>query len=542
MLAAVVPIALMTASAPAGADMAMPPSVEPALAARLAADPSAPVRVIYLLNEPLAAARRPLGADERRATDLRVLREHLARARRPMLERLRSGGHRLLLESDYGGLVVAEGPPAAVRRAAADPDVAAVFMERTHRRRLNVSRAVTQAATVNGRGILGAGARVAIVEDGRIGPHPDLPAAARIVCRPGAASFVNEHKTQTAGIVRSQNATRAGMARRATLIDAVARDLTDSELIAATDCAIGQGAVAINMSFGSDTDGAFDAFATYVDRAVYNTGVAIVVAVSNTCEFRMGSPEIAYNDISVGAFSDRNTAALGDDRHACDPVLGLPFSAYRDPPSRNGDREQPDLVAPGFAIRTTLPFGGFADAFGTSFAAPHVAGGAALLQDRSTVSLVGQAERIRAILMAAARHNIEGASRLSDRDGAGGLRLAAADAVLAGNQSWYLTRPGGMAGFPHSQSFHAVAGERMRVALAWAHKPGRGNRTVSTDLDLTVKNPGGTVIGSSRSRDNNFEIVELIALQTGSHRLIVTNRRSSPGEEHLGIAVSRSDS
>lgn len=532
-------LALVALAGPARADPLPLDIAETALAERLAGSDRTPLRVVYLLDRPSVVDPRPEG--RHRAEELEALQARLAEARRPLMARLRTAGHEIVYESSFGGVVVAVAPPSAIRAAARDPDIAEAFFERRHRSRLNISTVVTQASVVNGRGVLGDGARVAIVEEGRVGPHANLPTAGRILCRPTRSSVVSEHKTQIAGIIQSTSATRPGVARRATLIDAVARDLTDSEVIAATDCAIAQGAVAINMSFGSDTDGAFDAFASYVDRVVYNTGVAIVVAVSNTCEFRMGSPEIAYNDISVGAFSDRNTAALTDDRHACDPRLGLPFSAFRNPPSQHGDREQPDLVAPGFAIRTTLPFGGFADAYGTSFAAPHVVAGIALLDDRATSSLVGQAERIRAILMASARHNIEGASRLSDRDGAGAIRLAAADALLRNGNSWSLTKPGGAAGFPHTQEFQATAGERVRVVLVWAHKPGRGNRTVSTDLNLTVANPVGAVVGVSQSRDNNFEIVEFVAQRTGTHRVRVTNLRPSAGRERLGLAVSTSD-
>lgn len=532
-------VALALAAGTAQAEPLPLERVEPALASRLAAPDAAPLRVVYLLDQPGATVT---GAERAsRAADLRELQSRLADARRPLVARLRRAGHEIVYESAFGGVVVAVAPAAAIRSAAQDPGVAEAFVEGTHRPRLNISTVVTQASVVNGRGVLGNGARIAIVEAGRVGPHPSLSTAGRILCRPSRSSDASEHKTEIAGIVQGASTTLPGLARGATLIDSVARDLTDAEVFAATDCAIAQGAVAINMSFGSDTDGAFDALASYVDRVVYNTGVAIVVAVSNICQFRMGSPEIAYNDISVGAFADRNTVALDDDRHACDPRLGLPFSAYRNPPSQHGDREQPDLVAPGFAIRTTLPFGGFADAYGTSFAAPHVVAGIALLEDRATASLVGQAERIRAILMASARHNIEGASRLSDRDGAGGLRLAAADTVLRAGQSWSLTRPGGTSGYPLTQTFQATAGERVRVVLVWAHKPGRGNRTVSTDLDLTVTDPAATVVGTSQSRDNNFEIVEFIAQRTGTHRLRVTNVRSSPGYERLGLAVSRTD-
>ncbi len=530
---------LVVLAGTARADLLPLDVAEPALGERLARSDGAPLRVVYIIDH--ASDTASPAEVKRRAAGLVELQARLAEARRPVVARLRAASHEIVYESSFGGAVVAVAPPSAIRAAVRDPDIAGAFLERTHRSRLNISTVVTQASVVNARSVLGDGARVAIVEEGRVGPHANLPTVGRIVCRPSRSPIVSEHKTEIAGIVQSTSTTRPGVARRATLIDAVARDLTDAEVIAATDCAIAQGAVAINMSFGSDTDGAFDAFASYVDRVVYNTGVAIVVAVSNTCEFRMGSPEIAYNDISVGAFSDRNTLALTDDRHACDPRLGLPFSAFRNPPSQHGDREQPDLVAPGFAIRTTLPFGGFADAYGTSFAAPHVVGGIALLEDRATSSLVGQAERIRAILMASARHNIEGASRLSDRDGAGAVRLAAADAVLRNGSSWSLAKPGGAAGFPHIQSFQATAGERVRVALVWAHKPGRGNRTVSTDLNLIVTNPVGAVVGTSQSRDNNFEIVEFVAQRTGIHRLWVTNLRPSAGRERLGLAVSTSD-
>ena len=82
----------------------------------------------------------------------------------------------------------------------------------------------------------------------------------------------------------------------------------------------------------------------------------------------------------------------------------------------------------------------------------------------------------------------------------------------------------------------------LRVVLA-AHKPGRGNATVSTDLDLVVRLPSGTIAAASRSKDNNFEIVEFVAPVTGSYwDFGIVNVRPSPGQEHLGFAVSRTES
>jgi subtilisin family serine protease len=312
--------------------------------------------------------------------------------------------------------------------------------------------------------------------------------------------------------------------------------------MAATDCVIANGAGAINMSFGSETNGFFDAFARFVDRTVYNTGRSIVVAVSNNCSNRIGSPEIAFNTLAVGAFGDNNTVSFVGDTPPC-TGLALDFSAFRDPFSPRNDREEPDIVAPGQSITTTDTSNGFVDVDGTSFAAPHVTGGIGLLLQRKP-SLVSRAEEVRAILMASARHNIEGASRLSERDGAGAIMLAAADRVLLNGQSFFFSRPGGTTGFPINTAFVASVGQRVRVALAWSHKSPGGDTLTrpTTDLDLQVRNPAGTVIASSTSFDNSYEIVEFIASVTGTYTARITNSRASTGAEFIGLAVSRTDS
>lgn len=517
--------------------------VDAALASAMRGSPAAPRRLVYLLADPPTLSAPPpaaaFSADS--AQRLAGVRSAVAAQRDLAEARLRQTGHRIVYASEYTGVIVAEGNAAAVGAMAADPSVQAVYGEGFHRPRLNVSKVVTQARVVQGRGIDGAGAKVGVVEEGSISSHPNLPSARRILCRPSSRAGASEHKTAAAGVIQSSSATYTGMAPGVTIVDGIGADFSDAEMIAATDCVVSRGAVAVSMSFGSDTNGAFDAFARYIDRLVYNTGVSVVVAVSNNCSQRMGSPEIAYNDISVGAFSDRGTASLGDDRHACSPAIVPTFSAYRDPPSTNGDREQPDVVAPGHNIRTTGLKSGFVELSGTSFAAPHVAGGIALLQDRATSSLAHQAERVRAIVMASARRNIEGAAVLSDRDGAGAVRFAAADAVLRSGNSWWFSTSGGSSGFPRTQAFQATKGQTVRVALAWAHKPGSGTATVSTNLDLAVADPNGSQVAASASKDNNFEIVSFVAGRSGTYRIRVDNRRPSAGAEHVGLAVSRTD-
>jgi subtilisin family serine protease len=521
----------------AGASAAVPATVpaiaklERELVERLRQRAEAPLRVVYALDTSSAL----LGPGR----DPEAVQAAMAPLRAAAVAKLRRSGQTIVYVSDYAGLIVASGSGTAILDAAAAREVEKVYLARFSQPRSFVSAAVIQAPILHARGLTGRGARVGVVDLGRIGRHPNLPPGRRLPCRPEAESASFDHKTEAAGIIQSTSPGNRGIAPGAMIIDATAADYSDAEVMAATDCAIRQRAVAINMSFGADTDGRFTALALYVDRVVYNTGVTVVVAVSNDCATRMGSPEIAFNDISVGAFSDRGTLRLGDDRQACDPVIVPNFSAFRNPPSKNSDREQPDLVAPGHLIATTVAGGGFVPLSGTSFAAPHVTAGVALLQDRAGFPLTHQAERVRAILMASARHNIEGPGRLSDRDGAGAVSLAAADTVLRSGQSWQVVKPGGKAGFPYAQTFTATEGQAVRVALTWAHKPGFPNNTVSTDLNLRILDPSGAMVAASASRDNNFEIVAFTAPATATYRIRVDNRRPSTGAEHLGLAVSR---
>lgn len=519
--------------------------LEKELAEALATRDGQPLNVVYWLADDATdlPIREETETESAREARFAAIRAHVAAVQQPVLARLAETGHQVIYQAEYAPVVVASGSGQAIRAMEAAPGVSRVYLERVHEPRLNISKFVVQATTVHGRGIRGAAERVGIVEAGRVGAHPNLPAARRILCRPTASSTVSGHKTNAAGVIQSNNATNTGVSPNITLVDGIGADFSDAEMMAATDCVITQNATAINMSFGSETNGVFDAFARYVDTVSYNTGRTIVVAISNICANRMGSPEIAFNALAVGSFSDRNTKAFGDDRHSCAPAIVPAHSAFLDPLSPNNDREEPDLVAPGHSICTTTAGGGFSCVSGTSFAAPHVTGAVGLLQDRSPV-FNAQGERARAILMASARHNIEGATRLSERDGAGALMTAAADRVLINNQSWWFSTSGDATGFPHDQTFVANAGQKVRFVVVWAHKMPLGSTATepTTDLDLTVLDPSGAFVAGSVSFDNSYEIVEFTAPVTGTYTARISNFRSSPGSEFIGLAASRTNS
>jgi len=102
---------------------------------------------------------------------------------------------------------------------------------------------------------------------------------------------------------------------------------------------------------------------------------------------------------------------------------------------------------------------------GTS-AAPPPTGGAGLLSQRKAGI---RAEEVRAIVMASARHNIEGSSRLSERDGAGAIMLAVADTVANGLSKLF-SNNGAASNFPIKA-----------ILSPWSESPGR-DRLVSQNM------------------------------------------------------------
>lgn len=514
--------------------------LESRLTERIRKGGSESIKVIFHLKSEAGEPFRGKTITERQA-HLEKVKARISASQQQLIEQVKSSRYQIVYQSLYTPIVVISLPVQAIESLAQRFDVERVYSERQGAVRLNTARVVVQADIVNSRGYTGVVEKVGVVEPGQIGTHPSLPSIQRNLCRPTATTVVSQHKTRVAGIIQSTDTAIRGIAPGVTLVDGIMATPTDSEVMAATDCVINT-AAATNISYGNETDGTFDALARYFDSLVYNTGASIAVATSNNCNSRIGSPEIAFNVIGVGAFDDKNTISFNDDTASCFAPMTL--GAFQNPISPNNDREEPDVVAPGWNITTTNNVGGFSAGWnGTSYAAPQVAAGIALLRS-SKSSLFTFAAEVRAIILASARHNIEGTSRLSGRDGAGAIMLAAADTVVANGQSEYIFVDGAISNFPITRTFTATNGQKVRVAISWAHKMPLGNTMTqpTTDLDLQVL-CGSTVIATSASRDNNYEIVEFAATTCSSgYTARIINTRSSAGLEQIGYAVSNTDS
>jgi serine protease AprX len=132
---------------------------------------------------------------------------------------------------------------------------------------------------------------------------------------------------------------------------------------------------------------------------VVSSGIVVVAAAGNQGYRKYTTEEgttTAYNSISITDPGNADLIITVGATHRFRPhTYGVSYFSSRGP---TGDgRSKPDLVAPGEKITSPLPDGLFGLKDGTSMAAPHVSGAAALLMARYN-ELVGRPARIKQIL------------------------------------------------------------------------------------------------------------------------------------------------
>ena len=421
---------------------------------------------------------------------------------------------------------------AELRRVAEWPEVQRIYLDQPAKALLDKARPSIRAELVHNLGFTGGTVENKIFiaqiesEGGRVASHPNLSSIDRdntYVC-----ATPSEHATRVAGVIKSGDATRRGIAPTSILRSAGSCNGWNSELTNRSTAAADWGARALNLSWGVDDTLAPGVLEKFYDGMVVNRYRTIVVAAGNEaspCLPKTGdvlNPGLGYNMITVGAFNDQNTSTWADDTmYEC--------SSYIDPLSTYGDREKPEVVAPGVNIITTGVALQFAQDHGTSFAAPMVTGAAALLM-QGDGSLKEWPAGLRAIMIASAFNNITGFERLSDRDGAGGIDVKRAfDAARSVNNSGW----DGVDGYDCAdqavitRSVNLKANRRARVALAWDNDPAWSSYSSrpSADFDLEVLAPGGTPVATSDSNDNSYEIVDFTPSIDGTYTLRFTRYR-----------------
>ena len=242
------------------------------------------------------------------------------------------------------------------------------------------------------------------------------------------------HATHVAGIAAGNHGTAAG----STLISGVAPnaylgnykaltiptpgfglDGNSAELAAAVEAAVADGMNVINMSLGEpEVEPSRDLLVRALEGAAAAGVVPVIAAGNDFSEFGYGSvssPGSAPSAITVAAADSRNVIAS--------------FSSAG--PTPMSLQMKPDVSAPGVGILSSIPAseGTFGELSGTSMAAPHVAGAAALLKQRHPSWTV---EQLKSALEQTGDpvHLTTGAEALAMREGGGMIDLPRADVPL----------------------------------------------------------------------------------------------------------------
>ncbi|TCC56921.1 peptidase S8 [Kribbella pittospori] len=234
-------------------------------------------------------------------------------------------------------------------------------------------------------GYEGSGVQVAVLDTGVDAQHPDLVGKVKeaedFSGSPTGAQDHFGHGTHVAATIAGTGAgaggTRKGVAPQADLL--VGKVLGDdgygydSWIIAGMEWAAAEGAKVVNMSLGGGPTDGTDPLSQAVNDISAQTGTLFVVSAGNDgADETIGTPGAAASALTVGAV---------------DRTDGLADFSSRGP--RLGDAGlKPEITAPGVDIIAARAAGTamgapvdelYTAASGTSMAAPHVAGAAALL-------------------------------------------------------------------------------------------------------------------------------------------------------------------
>lgn len=261
------------------------------------------------------------------------------------------------------------------------------------------------------------------------------------------------------------------------------------------------------------------------DDYVYNNGILHINSAGNNVSY-VGSPGKALNVLTIGNYDHRtNTIASS--------------STYGNPATHN---EKPEISAPGKDIAA----GGFTLS-GTSMSTPHAAGIAANFMSYPGFSFLKYRPALaKAQMIASAVTPVSGGV---DKVGMGGIRY---NSGMKNYQAYWFEGPNDYfdsiavnGAITRTFEINAMPLNKIRVVVAWLN---RGSFTyehrndahpIGMDIDLTVYDPDGNIVGSSASWDNPFEVVEFTPPKEGTYTYKITRpyNRDTSSKIEMGVWI-----
>jgi subtilisin family serine protease len=510
----------------------------------------APVEVVVTLERPSLAAAfgTRVGGT---ATYTRTLADDQARLQQRIEEAIPGARIRWRYRHVLNGLAVVV-PAGAVRRLHSLPGVADVYESFRYHPTLDESPGLINAPSLWGPALAtaGQGVKIGIIDDGVDQAHRFFSPAgftapvgfpkgntsyttAKVIVarafappntkwkyagRPFDPNY-SEHATHVAGIAAGDyNATQrggrpvSGVAPRAYLgnykvltvpTPGVGLDGNSPEIVKGIDAAVADGMDVINLSLGEpEIDVDRDIVVKALNGAA-DAGVVPVVAAGND-----------FDDFGFGSVSSPGNAAKALTAAAVtkdDEIASFSSGG----PSGIDLGFKPDMSAPGVNIYSSVPSGW--DSFsGTSMAAPHVAGGAALLRQRH---LTWSPAQIKSALVLTGRpvwadvaHRQE---VLATREGGGLIDLAAANSPLVfaspSSLSFGFLPP--KASTPRNVELTDAGGG---IGLWTVNvQVQRGVRGVGLTADTVVTVPGTLALRATNSGSAEGEVTGFVVLSRG---------------------------
>jgi len=354
--------------------------------------------VIVALREPPAARRGPL--------DLSALQMQVAAEQEDVLSGLTAADFQVLRQYDSIPALFGRVSAAGLEKLLAHPDVVSVAPDLELHANLAQSVPLINADDVHTMGYTGAGVTAAVLDTGIDTDHPDLQddlvaehcyLSAPDVCPcggtsshgPGCAEDGAGHGSHVSGIITSGGVVAPlGVAPDSTIIafkvlnDSGSGDLNDA--LDALNYIIGHpgdGVGVINMSLGSialtpPCDTAWPAVTTAFNT-LRSAGVSTFVATGNDADkSHLGFPSCISSAVSVGDVYDANVGGITWVGTCTDSTTHADLVVCH-----SNSHSTLDLLAPGALIVSSVNGGGTDEYGGTSMAAPHAAGVAALMLD-----------------------------------------------------------------------------------------------------------------------------------------------------------------